>query len=449
MGVSEGICNHSYSTSDRQCDRPVWGNHGQCIWHADEGDKPTEELRAARKDGPENLDDCILTDVTFEEPISFEDCSMRNATLVRSKFEGSNFSGADLSDAALFNASMAGASLIRTELRNAILNSADLTNIDAIYADFSDCKGWELNLSGADLRNVKATGAVLPKSTLEETSFHQSNLKSIDLREADLEDAELNWADLRGADLRQANMTHADLYGAKFDWANLERAFLSDAVLLETSLIGARIGSTVFEGVQVDTETKFGERCIYDPAFEEEPGPGVGDHHFEAVDDTVENARRAAETYGALEELARENALPEQASTYFVLRKDLLRLEHKKAGRWGLWIRGWMSNLVVEYGESPWRVVGTTAVAVAICGLLFPVYGFRNGSGVVTYSSPDISLVDTLFESMYFSIVTFTTLGYGDVQPIGFSRTIATAETIAGSALLALLVFVFGRRATR
>jgi hypothetical protein len=52
-------------------------------------------------------------------------------------------------------------------------------------------------------------------------------------------------------------------------------------------------------------------------------------------------------------------------------------------------------------------------------------------------------------EAVHFSVVTFITLGDGDVQPVSLSRIIAALETIAESALLALLVFVFGRRATR
>lgn len=52
------------------------------------------------------------------------------------------------------------------------------------------------------------------------------------------------------------------------------------------------------------------------------------------------------------------------------------------------------------------------------------------------------------FKGLYFSAVTFATLGYGDMQPIGtLARGLAGIESLLGSLLMALLVFVLTRRA--
>lgn len=54
----------------------------------------------------------------------------------------------------------------------------------------------------------------------------------------------------------------------------------------------------------------------------------------------------------------------------------------------------------------------------------------------------------TLFGSLYFRALTFTTLGYGDFNPTEpAGQVLAVAETSVGVILLAILVF--GRRATR
>lgn len=47
-----------------------------------------------------------------------------------------------------------------------------------------------------------------------------------------------------------------------------------------------------------------------------------------------------------------------------------------------------------------------------------------------------------LIDGMYFSIVTFTTLGYGDFQPLGVLRYVAALEALCGYILLAMLVGV-------
>ncbi len=51
--------------------------------------------------------------------------------------------------------------------------------------------------------------------------------------------------------------------------------------------------------------------------------------------------------------------------------------------------------------------------------------------------------------SIYFSVVTFTTLGYGDISPHGFARFIAAFEAFMGSFTMALFVVVFVKKMTR
>lgn len=44
---------------------------------------------------------------------------------------------------------------------------------------------------------------------------------------------------------------------------------------------------------------------------------------------------------------------------------------------------------------------------------------------------------------LYFSYVTFTTLGYGDIQPIGICRGLSAAEAVLGYVFLGALVAAF------
>lgn len=48
-----------------------------------------------------------------------------------------------------------------------------------------------------------------------------------------------------------------------------------------------------------------------------------------------------------------------------------------------------------------------------------------------------------IFDALYFSVVTFTSLGYGDLSPIGIGRLIATIVVISGLIFIALLVGKF------
>lgn len=49
----------------------------------------------------------------------------------------------------------------------------------------------------------------------------------------------------------------------------------------------------------------------------------------------------------------------------------------------------------------------------------------------------------------YFSVVTATTLGYGDLHPVGIGRIFASAEAIFGMFMWAVFLTVFARRYMR
>lgn len=263
-----------------------------------------------------------------------------------------------------------------------------------------------------------------------------------------LDHTDLSDANLRDVDLRDANLQSADLEGATLNRARLYGVQVGGATINPTTVLATP-----------------DRRCLYDPASD--PEYEQSDENSDGtVWDTSHRLRKreasgsadgrtlgqfekAIDTYHTLEQLARENALPDEESTFFARRQDMQRRQRRAEGEWGRWFRSWASNVVVRYGESPWRVIGSTACIILACALLYPLYGIETEGAVLRYATADVGLGQTLLESLYFSIVTFTTLGYGDVQPVGLARVIATSETIAGSALLALLVFVFGRRATR
>jgi len=55
--------------------------------------------------------------------------------------------------------------------------------------------------------------------------------------------------------------------------------------------------------------------------------------------------------------------------------------------------------------------------------------------------------ISILLANLYFSAVTFTTLGYGDIQPASpLAQVLASVESFLGALLIALLVFVLGRQ---
>ena len=54
-----------------------------------------------------------------------------------------------------------------------------------------------------------------------------------------------------------------------------------------------------------------------------------------------------------------------------------------------------------------------------------------------------------LFESLYLSIVTYTTVGYGDYLPMGWTRGVAGIEALSGMFLTPLFLIGLTRRYLR
>ena len=97
---------------------------------------------------------------------------------------------------------------------------------------------------------------------------------------------------------------------------------------------------------------------------------------------------------------------------------------------------------VFGYGEKPLRPLGAGAAVIVVCALVYWLF-----SGACFTATREVA---GFFDSVYFSIVTFTTLGYGDLRPLATPfRLIAAGEALSGAVLMALFVVSLARRFTR
>ncbi|MFT7008832.1 MAG: hypothetical protein ACJAXJ_003375 [Colwellia sp.] len=89
-----------------------------------------------------------------------------------------------------------------------------------------------------------------------------------------------------------------------------------------------------------------------------------------------------------------------------------------------------------------WTSYGALAVTGFITSFIF---------GTIFYLSPPSSftgLDDSFITSFYYSVVTFTTLGYGDISPLtSWGRIIVMIEVILGYITLGSFVFLIGHKA--
>lgn len=100
-------------------------------------------------------------------------------------------------------------------------------------------------------------------------------------------------------------------------------------------------------------------------------------------------------------------------------------------------------RLLFGYGERPVRVLVASALIIVACAFFYAQPGalfYREGT-----------FEPKFFHGLYFSTITFTTLGYGDFfpSPHGFCRQLAMAEAATGGCLMALFIVCLAKRYSR
>ncbi len=244
--------------------------------------------------------------------------------------------------------------------------------------------------------------------------------------------ADLTHANLHGAHLFRVNFHHVSLHKADLNEANLNRANLEHAILL-----GTKFGETHLEHVH------WGERVLQEDRARESRRANkltAALTHFEEAEEVYRNLRRGAENRGYFELAGtffhREMVMNRHKSPLFSFARFLSKLE----------------DLVTGYGERPSRVLRFAALLIVSYALAYSLVGIHGDGHEVILDSAR-TLAENLGDfgrCVYYSIVTFTTLGYGDFIPVKpLARFFAATEALVGAFSMSLFIVVFVRKRMR
>lgn len=268
------------------------------------------------------------------------------------------------------------------------------------------------NLANSDLSDVDLVNRGHSQGyDLSHSDLYRTNLQQAHLFALNLSHCSLMKADLRGANLHCANLEQANLLGAKFEGAKLDNVHWGKSILQEQLALDA-----------------------------------LQQGHTEQAQDFLQQAE---EIYRNLRIELEKSGLFEYAGYFFyremIMRRKQHALTHPK--RWASKI----IDLFCGYGERPLRVVVFSIVLIICCALLYFVLGIQQNELTIAYHAQHSwqQNLHALLTSSYFSVVTFTTLGYGDITPVGLARPVAALQAFTGSFTMALFVVVFVKKMTR
>ena len=295
----------------------------------------------------------------------------------------------------------------------------------------------QAHLEGARLYNAHLEGAQLIGGHLEGAHLSGGHLEGAHLFDAHLEEAHLSGGHLHEADLfgthLEAVLGHAHLEGAVLEGAHLQGAWLEYAHLEGANFWRAHLERADFTACSVDGLTSFWECSV----------------------DRKTNFRGVGLDSCRIDE-----------PTKYLLKYNIRRMNcedwYKQHPRlaWPVKAFFWFS----DYGNSTWRII-KTFLLMAICfAIVYYLWGAVDCYLLDVAEHPGI--VANLFvdrqspvlwwlvplRSIYFSIVTMTTLGFGDMYAntsnywfaVAIGHVLLGLQVLLGYVLLGALVTRFG-----
>lgn len=171
---------------------------------------------------------------------------------------------------------------------------------------------------------------------------------------------------------------------------------------------------------------------------------------------TRDDLEKAALQYSALAGNFRAMAGPESYDLDDHCRNKYYELQRKLcATAPRFWQRGlgvakwWVFKNILCYLQNPWKLLMRMAAVIIVFTVLFALPGF----GIVDVDSnqpgDEATLMQTVATYFYFSGISFTTIGYGDWRPVGFSQVVAMLEGLLGITLSACFTISLTRRYIR
>jgi uncharacterized protein YjbI with pentapeptide repeats len=307
-----------------------------------------------------------------------------------SVFRGAHLIGEDLSGLDLSGLDLTGADLSRANLSNSKLISARLCGAVLFEADLTECELLAADLTGANLSSCRAVAAGFESANLVNATMFSANLKGATFTKANLRGADMRRADLQETRIREADLSDVDLTRSNLQKADLEGSCVDKATLRDADLCHSRL------------------RGLKGYATANWIGADVHGVNFTGAYLT----RRTIMDQNYLHEFRTQS--------------------RANAVMYWLW---WVTS---DCGRSFLRWGTCIFLLLSLFAVLF------------NFVAIDYGDYPTALSSFYYSVVTLTTLGYGDVMPASMAAQIlAMIEVIIGYVMLGGLLSIFANKMAR
>jgi|TARA_Y100000031_G_scaffold133664_1_gene155656 hypothetical protein len=277
------------------------------------------------------------------------------------------------------------------------------------------------------------------KSELERLNREGESLSGFQLEYADLKNANLVDADLSSCDLTRADLSHTSMYGANLEGANLFKANLEGANLKDSNLTNCELLGANFTNSKLH-KVNWGEE-----------GKITNELEAEKSQDALKaksKYKEAEEIYCAVRLTMQGQSLGEEASKVFIREMVCKRKQYPKLSFFRIMSK--IAHITTGYGENIKRIIGSIFYVLFISAVLFGIEGVSYQDRTLGFFVDDLQnygIWNTFGNLFYFSVITFTTVGFGEITPIGpIGKFLTIFEGLISGIILTILIVAIYRR---
>ena len=273
------------------------------------------------------------------------------------------------------------------------------------------------------------------KQEIEALHKDGESLSGVQLKYADMRSAKLVNADLSNSDLTRSDFSGASLYGVNLEGANLFKANFEGVNLKSTNMRNCNLLGVDFTGAKLNN-VDWGEE--YKVINEVEAEKAVADGDEQTAKDKYQEAE---DVYRNLKINLQSQTLGEDVGNVFL--REMITKRKQLPLFSPLRIASKIAYLTTGYGEKIGNILYTVIGTIVSCAFLYGIEGVSYGDKLLKFEGTQsfTEMLNIFGDLFYFSVVVFSTVGFGEILPIGpIGKTLMIFEGLIGGLILAILI---------